>query len=193
MEAMSEKKDISDTECLNCISLGAEISELKQKLNNMEQHALHDALTGLANRRQFVGGLEHRIMRCQRYGDTTALLFLDVNNLKAVNDEYGHSAGDALLIRLSEILGTNIRGSDMVARIGGDEFAILLDNLDADQVDSKIDLLLKRIDSSHIAYEGSHIPLGVAIGYCFVGPIDTIPDLMSRADAAMYKAKKAAS
>ncbi|VAW04083.1 diguanylate cyclase/phosphodiesterase (GGDEF & EAL domains) with PAS/PAC sensor(s) [hydrothermal vent metagenome] len=190
MKAMSEKKYVSDIECLNCISLGTEISELKRKLNDMEQYALHDTLTGLANRRQFIESLEHRIMRCQRYGDTTALLFLDVNNLKAVNDECGHSAGDALLIRLSEILSANIRGSDMVARIGGDEFAILLDNLDADKVDNKIDLLLKRIDSSHIEHDGRKIPLGVAIGYCFVGPIDTIPDLMSRADAAMYKAKK---
>ncbi len=185
------KQDVhSVSDCLNCISLSEEISRLQQKLAKMEQYALHDVLTGLHNRRQFVTSLEHRIMRCQRYGDTTALLFLDINNLKSVNDRFGHGGGDALLVRFAELLSANIRASDMVARIGGDEFAILLDNLDADQVDKKIDFLLDRVAQTHTQYHGSQIPLGVAIGYCFVGPKDSISGLMSRADAAMYKAKR---
>jgi len=101
-------------------------------------------------------------------------------------------AGDALLVRLAVLLQGNIRISDMAARIGGDEFAILLDNLDADQVDEKIKALIDRISNANFHHDGKEHKLSAAIGYCFVGPKDSISQLMSRADAAMYEAKSAA-
>ena len=155
----------------------------------MKQHAYHDALTGLSNRRLFVESLQDRVARCQRYGDNCAVLFVDVDNLKAVNDEHGHSVGDALLVRLSEILKGHIRTSDVVARIGGDEFALLLDNLNGDQVADKIDFLLEQFRNENFVYDGKKLPFGASIGYCFVGPRDTTEGLMFRADAAMYRAK----
>jgi diguanylate cyclase (GGDEF)-like protein len=167
-----------------------ENSTLKEQLVEMEQRAHYDELTKVANRRYFIESLEHRIMRCERYGDTSALLFLDVDNLKTINDTYGHGAGDALLVCLSQILLANVRASDFVARIGGDEFALLLDKLDADEVDSKIAFLMERIGQTHIEHEGQALPLSAAIGYCFVGPKDNVAGLLSRADAAMYQAKK---
>ncbi|GAA0478573.1 hypothetical protein GCM10009096_20630 [Parasphingorhabdus litoris] len=156
----------------------------------MEQRANHDVLTGLPNRRFFIESLEKRVMRCQRYGDNTALLFLDVDDLKVINDTYGHAAGDFLLINLADILKDNIRSCDMVARIGGDEFALLLDNLDADQVERKILALIDRIKTANLVYRGEAILIGAAIGYSFVGPTDTVAALMSRADEAMYQSKK---
>ncbi|MEP2102603.1 MAG: GGDEF domain-containing protein [Parasphingorhabdus sp.] len=156
----------------------------------MERRANHDVLTGLPNRRYFIESLEKRIMRCQRYGDNTALLFLDVDDLKLINDAHGHVAGDILLTHLAEILKENIRGCDMVARIGGDEFALLLDNLDADQVESKILSLIDRIKTANLVHEGQALKIGAAIGYSFVGPTDTVAALMSRADEAMYQSKK---
>jgi len=108
--------------------------KLKDELADMELRANYDVLTGLPNRRYFIECLEKRIVRCKRYGDITALLFLDVDDLKAINDTYGHGAGDAMLVHMAKLLQDNIRASDMVARIGGDEFALLLDNLDADRV-----------------------------------------------------------
>ncbi|MEH6757164.1 MAG: GGDEF domain-containing protein [Parasphingorhabdus sp.] len=155
----------------------------------MEQRANHDILTGLSNRRFFIESLEKRIVRCQRYGDNTALLFLDVDNLKSVNDRYGHGAGDRLLIRFAEILKGNVRASDLVARIGGDEFALLLDNLDGDEVEQKILSLIRRIKLANLEYNGQKLKLGAAIGYSFIGPKDTVLALMSRVDEAMYRSK----
>ncbi|MEO9600243.1 GGDEF domain-containing protein [Parasphingorhabdus sp.] len=166
-----------------------EIDSLREQLAEMERHAYHDVLTGLSNRRLFVERLENRIARCQRYGDNCALLFLDVDNLKAVNDERGHAAGDALLMHLSKLLKTHMRKSDVVARIGGDEFGLLVDNLDCDQVVEKIAFLMKRFSGANCVHEGKRLPFSVSIGYCFVGPKDSVEVLMSRADAVMYLAK----
>lgn len=186
-EVLSRNEDKES--CANCTALETENIRLREELAEMEQRANHDVLTGLANRRHFIESLEKRIMRCQRYGDNTALLFLDVDDLKAINDTYGHAVGDMLLIRLAKILKDNIRACDMVARIGGDEFALLLDNLDADEVDSKILCLIKRIKSANLKYNGKNVKFGAAIGYSFVGPADTVTALMSRADEAMYRSK----
>jgi len=155
----------------------------------MKQHAYHDVLTGISNRRLFVESLENRVARCRRYGDNCAVLFLDVDNLKAVNDAHGHAAGDALLVHLAETLVANIRTTDVLARIGGDEFGLLLDNLNGDQVEDKIEFLAGQVGKGSFVYESRKIPLSASIGYCFVGPQDTTEGLMSRADAAMYRAK----
>lgn len=175
--------------CTNCLILEQEIVALKEDLAEMKLHAYHDALTGLSNRRLFVESLEDRVARCRRYGDNCAVLFLDVDKLKAINDEHGHAAGDAQLVRLAEILKTYTRTTDVVARIGGDEFGLLLDNLNGDQVADKIDFLIQQLAKENITHQGNKLPLGASIGYCFVGPKDTTDGLMSRADAAMYRAK----
>ena len=178
-----------DQDCANCLILQQEIGALKNDLAELEQHAYHDALTGLFNRRLFMESLENRIARCQRYGDKCALLFLDVDDLKAINDAHGHAAGDAVLVQLAEILKLHTRTSDVVARIGGDEFGLLLDHLEADQVVDKVAFFIDQFGKADCTYAGRSLLLGAAIGYCFVGPEDTIVDLMSRADAAMYRAK----
>lgn len=178
--------------CVNCNSLQSENMKLKDELADMELRANYDVLTGLPNRRYFIECLEKRIVRCKRYGEITALLFLDVDDLKAINDTYGHGAGDALLVHMAKLLQDNIRASDMVARIGGDEFALLLDNLDADRVERKILSLIELIEASQPVSNGQILNCGAAIGYSFVGPADTADTLMSRADEAMYQSKKRA-
>jgi len=179
----------NDQHCDNCLILEQEIVALKEDLAEMKQHAYHDVLTGLPNRRLFVESLEDRVARCQRYGDNCAVLFLDVDNLKTVNDEHGHAAGDALLVRLAGILKVHTRMTDVAARIGGDEFGLLLDNLNGDQVADKIDFLIEQFGAEDFVHDGKKLPFGASIGYCFVGPKDTTDGLMSRADAAMYRAK----
>ncbi len=186
---MQKHRASNDQYCANCIKLEREIVALKADLAEMKQHAYHDVLTGIANRRLFVESLENRVARCQRYGDNCAVLFLDVDNLKAINDEHGHAAGDALLVRLAEILKAHTRTTDVVARIGGDEFGLLLDHLNGDQVVEKIDFLIEQFGKEEFVHEGKRLPFGAAIGYCFIGPTDTTHGLMSRADSAMYRAK----
>ncbi len=190
MDNIQQHRASNDPYCANCRALEHEISALKEDLAEMEQHAYHDVLTGLSNRRFFVESLEKRIARCQRYGDNSALLFLDVDNLKAVNDQHGHAAGDVLLVRLAAILKNHTRTSDVIARIGGDEFGMLLDNLDDDQVEDKIDFLVRQFGKENCVHDGNRLPLGAAIGYCLIGPKDTVESLMSRADAEMYRAKE---
>lgn len=179
----------NDQHCAHCRLLRQELVALKEELAEMKQHAYHDVLTGISNRRLFVESLENRVARCRRYGDNCAVLFLDVDQLKAVNDQHGHAAGDALLVRLAEILKSNTRTTDVVARIGGDEFGLLLDNLNGDQVEDKIEFLVAQFAAENFVHEDKKIPFGASIGYCFVGPQDTTEGLMSRADAAMYRAK----
>ncbi|MEO0440310.1 MAG: GGDEF domain-containing protein [Pseudomonadota bacterium] len=169
--------------------LQEQVRQLQSRLQEMERLAHHDVLTGLPNRRYFIKSLENRVARCLRYGDNSALLFLDVNNLKKINDTHGHGAGDLALSHLGQLLSNHVRQTDFVARIGGDEFGILLDNLDADEVERKIAALLDRISNSEIQHRETALNLRVAIGYCFVGPRDTVTDLLSRADAAMYANK----
>jgi diguanylate cyclase (GGDEF)-like protein len=177
--------------CSNCSAIEAENTVLKERITVLEQQAFHDVLTDLANRRYFLDALQNRVKRCERYGDITALLFLDVDNLKTVNDTYGHQAGDLLLTRFAQILTDNTRATDMVARIGGDEFAILLDNMDGDEVEGKITSLSDRLSKAVVKFDDKRLTLSAAIGYCFIGPKDTVSGLMSRADAAMYKKKNA--
>ncbi len=181
------------TDCDRCGVLLQENTRLKEQLREMENRAHHDVLTGLANRRFFMEGLKVRISRCQRYGDQTALLFLDVDGLKQVNDRHGHQAGDLLLTSLATILSDNVRVSDMVARIGGDEFAVLLDNIEPVQLEQKVASLLNLIQGADIKFGQQCLNLSAAIGHCFVGPQDNVEDLLSRADAAMYREKRKAS
>lgn len=180
------------TDCDQCAALLQENERLRAQLREMEDRAHHDILTGLANRRYFVEGLKVRIARCQRYGDQTALLFLDVDGLKQVNDQHGHQAGDLLLTSLATILSDNIRVSDMVARIGGDEFAILLDNIAPSQLEQKINSLRKLIQAADVEYDQQRLNLSASIGHCFIGPEDNVEGLLSRADAAMYREKRKA-
>ncbi len=192
---MSEESNFGaamEMDCDRCAELARENQRLKEQLREMEDRAHYDVLTGLANRRYFIEGLKNRILRCQRYDDKTALLFLDVDGLKQVNDDHGHQAGDLLLTKLAEILAGNIRASDMVARIGGDEFAILLDNMSPKEVENKTASLMTLIEGAQIECDQSRLNLSAAIGHCFVGPEDNVDDLLSRADAAMYREKRKA-
>ena len=155
----------------------------------MKPQAYLDLLTGISNRRLFVESLENRVEQCRQYGDNCAILFLDVDNLKKTNEDHGQAAGDALLVRFAEILKINTRTTDVVARIGGNEFGLLLDHLNGDQVADKIEILIAQLGLEKFVYQGEQLPMSTSISYCFIGPRDTTDALMSRADAAIYRVK----
>ena len=106
-----------------------DITERKALEAQLKHQAFHDPLTGLVNRAAFSDRVEHALMRMERRGATLAVLFLDLDNFKTVNDQYGHAAGDQLLVTVAERLRECLRASDVAARLGGDEFAILLDEV----------------------------------------------------------------
>jgi len=173
--------------------LGAisDISELKAAQLQMENLAFYDPLTGLANRRLFKNRLSKAIKSAQRSQSTLALMFLDMDQFKRINDSMGHDAGDLLLQEVARRLSSNVRDRDTVSRIGGDEFTILLTdvNLIAD-VRTVAEKLLTAL-SAPIRIKGQDINTSVSIGITLT-PQDSSDTniLMKNADLAMYKAKE---
>jgi diguanylate cyclase (GGDEF)-like protein/PAS domain S-box-containing protein len=151
--------------------------------------ANHDTLTGLLNRRSFDVALRSQVELCQRYGPDGAVLMVDLDGFKEVNDRFGHAVGDRVLVDLAEVLRDRLRATDVVARLGGDEFAVLLPRTDrsgALEVAESIRLLVR---STLTAPDGSN-PVSASIGIAMVEATDP-EDLLRRADRAMYSAKHA--
>ena len=154
--------------------------------------ATHDSLTGLANRAHFAEHLERELARARRDGRSLAVLFLDVDDLKAANDSYGHAVGDALLIEVAHRLGTRLRGQDMAARHGGDEFLAMLVDLPGDGADGAgvVADELGRALAGNLEIDGSEHRLSISIGIAlFPRDAGTAAALVAHADAAMYRAK----
>ena len=157
------------------------------------QQALRDALTGLANRTLFRDRVEHALAREHRDGNRVAVLFLDLDNFKNVNDSLGHHAGDQLLCAVSARLLNATRGCDTVARLGGDEFAVLLDNARtaaaAQAVAERIVTALRAPVAIGAEAGAREARVGVSVGIAFAGPEVDTDALLRHADAAMYQAK----
>jgi diguanylate cyclase (GGDEF)-like protein len=187
--------DISSTEGLmsEIARLRDEIARLQSKVQHLDQLAHLDPLIGLPNRRGFMRRLEALIARVKRYGDHGAMLFVDIDGLKGINDSRGHKAGDEALIRVSEMLVGGVRSGDCVGRLGGDEFGILLEHADEAIADETAARLVERIAGSGFSHGGAPLPLGVAIGVAIIGPEDDAGAVMARADQAMYLKKAAAA
>jgi diguanylate cyclase len=162
------------------------VTEGRRKLTHQ---AFHDALTGLANRALFRDRLDHALALHQRDGGGLAVLFLDLDDFKAVNDRFGHSAGDRLLREAADRLTGGVRSGDTVARLGGDEFAVLLEGPgDAEETADKL------LDTLRRPYElqGRAVTVGASIGYADVADYPaSAEELIRRADAAMYAGKRA--
>jgi diguanylate cyclase (GGDEF)-like protein len=172
--------------------LRATVAQLERQVGELDELAHHDPLVPLPNRRGFERQLAGLIDRTERYGDAGALLFIDVDGLKFVNDSFGHDAGDAALIHIAEMLVGGVRQSDTVARFGGDEFAVLLERVDLAQATETATRLTDRIAGTSFSYGGAAIPLSAAIGIAEIRGGDTPEAVLARADRAMYEQKAAA-
>ena len=176
-------------------SIQALVQDVSARVEAAEQllHiATHDTLTGLANRRMLTERLSHALARAERTGEAVALLFIDLDGFKSVNDLHGHAVGDEVLIAVANRLRRAARGSDFVARLGGDEFVILLDT---DVHPGSPSALAERVFdvlSSPCCFDGGEALIGASIGVAMHPPLSNLAaDLIRRADAAMYEAKNA--
>jgi len=178
-----------DTEIISTIA--HDISELKSTQSQLEHQATHDPLTGLPNRPLFQELGEQALARSDRYGTTVAVLFLDLDRFKPVNDSFGHSAGDELLVQIAARLRTSVRRGDVVARFGGDEFVVLCEH-PAGQSEMH-ELARRLIDalSEPVEISGTTASVGASIGIAIGGGGRvTIDTLIRDADAALYQAKE---
>ncbi len=168
-----------------------DVTDRKLLAEQLLHHAFHDALTGLANRTLFIERVTHTLARAGRVPTAHAVLFLDLDNFKKVNDSLGHAAGDDLLRGVAQRLVSSVRGSDTVARLGGDEFAILLEDLvQQDHAFTTTERILETLREP-ILVQGKEVFVGASIGIALLGrKVDSADTLLRNADIAMYEAKR---
>jgi diguanylate cyclase (GGDEF)-like protein/PAS domain S-box-containing protein len=171
-----------------------DIADRRRHQEQLEHIANHDALTGLLNRRGFQHALEDHVRRAGRYGAEGAMLMLDLDHFKYVNDTLGHKVGDELIVKAAELLAGRLRESDIVARIGGDEFAILLPHGDREATTTLAVALLAALREWRLKMDPEHgmaaRGLTASIGIAMCVPGATADDLVVNADLAMYDAKE---
>jgi diguanylate cyclase (GGDEF)-like protein len=173
-------------EIIGCIGAGLDITERKKNEEKVHYQATHDALTGLANYREFLDSLEREVRRGERSNRSFAVLLLDLDELKAINDRFGHLAGNRALKRLSEVMKEQCRATDLAARYGGDEFAVLLVDGDpgmARQIAGRIEQALgARREEPRLS-----VSIGISI---FPDDGRSVQDLLEAADRELYQRKR---
>ena len=180
------------------MELLGEVGRLKRELDKAKARAAHlekladeDALMPVANRRAFMRELSRLLSLAQRYGSHSSVVYIDLNGMKAINDRWGHNAGDAALLHVARTLIGHVRHADVVARLGGDEFGVLLVKTGQEAADEKALALAAAIEASPLQWNGATIRLSAATGaYCFAGGED-VGAALEAADRAMYRAKLA--
>ncbi|HEX9628086.1 MAG TPA: EAL domain-containing protein [Acidiferrobacterales bacterium] len=175
------------------IALVANISERKTMMEHLRRLAEHDGLTGLYNRTYFLTELERAVARVQRNEQVTcALLYIDLDHFKYINDTMGHAAGDRLLIEVAGIFTRRARKSDLVVRLGGDEFTILAFDVTTDAVHKLAESFRKQIAGYRFLHDGKAVDVGCSIGVAVIDKQTQSPaEAMSQADVACHLAKRA--
>jgi diguanylate cyclase (GGDEF)-like protein len=169
--------------------LRAALEEARRRIVELEELAHEDELTGVLNRRGFQQELRRAQSYCERYGVPVALALVDLDFFKAINDTHGHSGGDAVLRAVARFLSTHVRASDVVARIGGDEFALLLWHADASQAEGKLARLTAELSELQINHHDERLHVKASYGVAALAPSRSDQDVFERADKILYRAK----
>lgn len=169
-----------------------DVSERRRYQDRLAHLVDHDVLTGLANRRRFDTELQRHLERCRRYGSSGAVLLLDLDNFKQVNDSLGHNAGDQLLVTIGGLLRRSVRDTDVVARLGGDEFALLLTDGDQSAAERVGRDVVERIREHAATLDGVRRRVTASVGaVTFRSASEHATDILALADMTMYDAKEA--
>ena len=167
-----------------------ELASARSRIASLERLADQDSLTPVANRRAFVRQLTRTIAFTHRYGVPASVEYFDVNNMKQINDAHGHPAGDAALRHIAAVLGDNTRSSDIVGRLGGDEFGVILAQTDEQQAHGKAAALAAAIADTPLRWDGVTIALSAAWGVHAFSGTDDPQHAIEAADRAMYQQKR---
>jgi diguanylate cyclase (GGDEF)-like protein len=170
--------------------LKREIAIARARIGELEARADIDPLLDILNRRGFERELKRSLAHVKRYGTQAALMFIDLDSFKAVNDRYGHGAGDALLKAVTRELVANVRASDVVGRLGGDEFGVVLWRVEEAQASAKARELEALIDRVGVAHGQARVQVGASVGAALLLPDVTPTEMIEAADRAMYARKE---
>jgi len=167
-----------------------DVTDSRRMQKMMVHQATHDPLTGLVNRSEFEERLEKAVESAQKFENTHALLFLDLDQFKIVNDTAGHVAGDELLKQISSLLASQLRGRDTLGRLGGDEFSVLLENCPISKASRIAEILIDAVREYRFIWEDKTYQIGVSIGVVAItADVHDKTELMNQADQACYAAK----
>ena len=169
--------------------LAAALEASRAHIADLEARVDVDPLTDVLNRRGFERELARSLAYVKRYGTSAALVYLDLDGFKPVNDRHGHAAGDAVLKAIAASLMRHVRASDVVARIGGDEFAVLLWNLGETEATAKAAALEAAVFATPVSWGASTFVVAASAGVAVLWPLDTPAAVLARADLAMYARK----
>jgi diguanylate cyclase (GGDEF)-like protein len=179
------------------MSLMGEVERLRQELNNQRRRlsqltaeADQDVLTPCLNRRAFVREMSRILSFVERYGLPASLVYVDLDNFKEINDAHGHAAGDAALLHVCDVIKAHIRESDLLGRLGGDEFGLILAKATQREAESKADLLAQLIKASPMVWNGKAIQMSFTTGAYEFRAGENPAETMARADRAMYERKQ---
>jgi len=168
-----------------------DVTERKERELELRRLATTDILTGLPNRRHFLERLDQELARFHRFGKPTALLMIDIDHFKQVNDNYGHAMGDAVLRHFADLTLGSLRKLDLAGRLGGEEFAIMLPGADAEGARLYAERLRQKVENHPCLSAAHHVAITVSVGLTLFTDTDTGADLpLARADAALYRAKQ---
>ena len=169
--------------------LRASLAEARTRIGELEEDSDRDPLTQLPNRRRFLGELARVVGRAGRHGATGALLFIDLKGLARINEAHGRIAGDAALVHVARLLSGLIRTTDVVARVGGDEFGLILDHLDHNSAIDTADRLARCIAAHPVDLGSVRVAVEASIGTAAILPGDSASEVMQRADRNMKLAQ----
>lgn len=167
-----------------------ELETAHRRISELEKLADQDSLIEISNRRAFVREMTRMISYSDRYGINSSLLFLDMNDLKAINDTYGHKAGDLALVHVAKTMVGSLRDSDIIGRLGGDEFGIILPKASEENADAKARQILKKIEENPLVFEDKKIPLKIAYGIYSLHSGISPDQALDHADKKMYSHKQ---
>jgi diguanylate cyclase (GGDEF)-like protein len=169
--------------------LRLDVEQLKLSLAEAEASADHDTLAPIYNRRAFVREVQRILAMVKRHEVEASLIYFDLNNFKSINDAHGHPAGDAVIRAIGEILIRQTRQTDVVGRIGGDEFAVVLTHVGAEAAAAKAEALAATLCTEKVLFNGVPLYVSAAYGVTRLDLLDTAERALARADEAMYADK----
>lgn len=186
-----ERRDVSAAALAALERLAAERDALAAKLAAAQELADRDPLSPVFNRRAFLRELHRTMSEVERYKTPAAVLYLDLDGFKALNDSYGHAAGDAVLRHVGLLLLDSVRESDVVGRLGGDEFGVILNRASAEEAHAKAALLSEKLNAAVIVHEGMTHRVHASFGVHAIALVEDPETAIARADEAMYADKYA--